>query len=48
MPWFDCPWADDLWWTSVIQYAWNGVDLNWLAGKIVAEELTQKVMKEDK
>ncbi|KAI1818338.1 hypothetical protein GGS20DRAFT_284935 [Poronia punctata] len=46
MPMFECLWDEDLWWTSVIQHAWNSVDSNWLAGKIVAEDLVQRVLRE--
>ncbi|KAI0553608.1 hypothetical protein F4679DRAFT_580335 [Xylaria curta] len=38
-PPFELPWAPGFWWTSVIQRAGTSIDLNWFAGKVVAEEL---------
>ncbi|KAI0486544.1 hypothetical protein F4859DRAFT_511535 [Xylaria cf. heliscus] len=42
-PSFELPWAHGMWWTSVIQRAGTSIDLNWLAGKIVAQELVKEV-----
>ncbi|KAI0868745.1 hypothetical protein GGS24DRAFT_198373 [Hypoxylon argillaceum] len=42
---FALPWAQGLWWTSIIQRAATSVDLNWLAGKIVAEDLIKEVTR---
>ncbi|GAP87381.1 putative prenylcysteine oxidase 1 precursor protein [Rosellinia necatrix] len=44
-PSFELPAANGLWWTSVIQQAGSSVDLNWLAGKIVAQDLIREVTK---
>ncbi|KAI1499164.1 hypothetical protein F5X99DRAFT_293358 [Biscogniauxia marginata] len=43
-PSFKVP-GNSLWWTSVINSVGNTVDLNWLAGKIVAEELIREAVK---
>ncbi|KAI3329279.1 hypothetical protein HD806DRAFT_530676 [Xylariaceae sp. AK1471] len=40
------PGGEGLWWTSLIQHAWTTVDLNWLAGKVVADDLIKGVVKE--
>ncbi|KAI1176980.1 hypothetical protein F4777DRAFT_544144 [Nemania sp. FL0916] len=45
-PSFRLPWAKGLWWTSVIQRAATSVDLNWLAGKIVARDLIREVLED--
>ncbi|KAI0451478.1 hypothetical protein F5B21DRAFT_507255 [Xylaria acuta] len=42
-PPFELPWAPGFWWTSVIQHAGTSIDLNWLAGKVVAQELIKGV-----
>ncbi|KAI0107445.1 hypothetical protein GGR51DRAFT_515498 [Nemania sp. FL0031] len=42
-PPFELPWANGLWWTSTIQRAATSVDLNWLAGKIAAQDLIREV-----
>ncbi|KAI0814462.1 hypothetical protein GGR55DRAFT_631949 [Xylaria sp. FL0064] len=44
MPSFEWPMAKGLWWSSVIQHAWSTVDLNWLAGKAVADDLIKEVL----
>lgn len=44
-PPFELPQAKGFWWTSVIQRAGTSVDLNWLAGKVVAEDLIKEVTK---
>ncbi|KAI3328819.1 hypothetical protein F4824DRAFT_516858 [Ustulina deusta] len=44
MPIFEWPVARGLWWSSTIQHAWSTVDLNWLAGKAVADELIKEVL----
>ncbi|GAP83324.1 putative prenylcysteine oxidase 1 precursor protein [Rosellinia necatrix] len=44
MPTFEWPLARGLWWSSVIQQAWSTVDLNWLAGKAVADDLIKEVL----
>ncbi|KAI1736910.1 hypothetical protein F4680DRAFT_430527 [Xylaria scruposa] len=43
-PPFELPWAPGFWWTSVIQRAGTSIDLNWFAGKVVAEELIKGVV----
>ncbi|KAI0438778.1 hypothetical protein F4803DRAFT_533830 [Xylaria telfairii] len=44
-PPFKLPWAHGFWWTSVMQRAGTSIDLNWLAGKVVAQELIEEVTK---
>ncbi|KAJ8129321.1 hypothetical protein O1611_g4313 [Lasiodiplodia mahajangana] len=44
-PPFELPWANGLWWTSTIQRAATSVDLNWLAGKIAAQDLVREVTR---
>ncbi|KAI8954198.1 hypothetical protein F4801DRAFT_50017 [Xylaria longipes] len=43
-PPFKLQWAPGFWWTSVIQRAGTSIDLNWLAGKVVAQELMKGVV----
>ncbi|KAI1828073.1 hypothetical protein F4861DRAFT_490541 [Xylaria intraflava] len=42
-PPFALPWAKGFWWTSIIHRAGTTIDLNWLAGKAVAEALVKEV-----
>ncbi|KAI8632029.1 hypothetical protein F5Y19DRAFT_383354 [Xylariaceae sp. FL1651] len=42
-PLFKAPFVEGLWWTTLIQHAGSTVDLNWLAGKAVAEDLIKGV-----
>ncbi|KAI1120725.1 hypothetical protein F5Y10DRAFT_257819 [Nemania abortiva] len=42
-PPFKLQWLNSLWWTYTIQRAATSVDLNWLAGKIVAQDLIREV-----
>ncbi|KAI5926806.1 hypothetical protein F4810DRAFT_489150 [Camillea tinctor] len=44
-PQFKVP-GHSLWWTSVINSIGNSIDLNWLAGKIVAQDLIREVKME--
>ncbi|KAI1750934.1 hypothetical protein F4782DRAFT_228440 [Xylaria castorea] len=44
-PPFELPWAPGFWWTSVIQRAGTSIDLNWLTGKVVAQELIKGVTR---
>ena len=44
MPVLKYPPAKGLWWTSTIQQAWSTVDLNWLAGKAVADDLIKEIL----
>ncbi|KAI1359422.1 hypothetical protein F5Y08DRAFT_79407 [Xylaria arbuscula] len=44
MPVLQYPPARGLWWTSTIQQAWSTVDLNWLAGKAVADDLIKEIL----
>ncbi|KAI0189026.1 hypothetical protein F4808DRAFT_454136 [Astrocystis sublimbata] len=42
-PPFKLPWASGFWWTSIIQRAGTSIDLNWLAGKVVAQDLIKEI-----
>ncbi|KAF2968127.1 hypothetical protein GQX73_g5447 [Xylaria multiplex] len=42
-PSFELPWAKGFWWTSIIQRGGTSVDLNWLAGKVAAEDLIKQI-----
>ncbi|KAI0539942.1 hypothetical protein GGR58DRAFT_462561 [Xylaria digitata] len=42
-PPFELPWAKGFWWTSIIQRAGTSVDLNWLAGKVAAQDLIKQI-----
>ncbi|KAK5636032.1 hypothetical protein RRF57_011744 [Xylaria bambusicola] len=44
MPVLKYPPAAGLWWSSTIQQAWSTVDLNWLAGKAVADDLIKEIL----
>ncbi|KAI1345176.1 hypothetical protein F5Y15DRAFT_19578 [Xylariaceae sp. FL0016] len=39
------PELDGIWWTSVINRVASTVDLNWLAGKVIAEDLIKEVKR---
>ncbi|KAI0517534.1 hypothetical protein F5B22DRAFT_654770 [Xylaria bambusicola] len=44
MPVLKYPPAAGLWWSSAIQQAWSTVDLNWLAGKAIADDLIKEIL----
>ncbi|GAW19359.1 hypothetical protein ANO14919_088450 [Xylariales sp. No.14919] len=45
MPTLEWPVARGLWFSSLIQYAWSTVDLNWLVGKACADALIKEVLE---